>query len=576
MTNDSKKPGAEPGESQARLDEAHRRLDEQEKALESLSAKTSKNSSALSEELQHLASDAEETAKALSEQANLIKEQGTQIDEVKGDLDSKGEAIEALVETSKTLVDSHQNLTKSVGMLTKYVEGQDQTIALLMKSHQSAIAGQAKTDATISELMGVIQAGHGLIEILVSEMKANGIAFSGLGDKTVSLEQAVRLGLEGVSGELIKSQAAHDYNTRQINGLRTSNVRIAKVVGQTQVDVAAIRKDVSRILQVAEIIANGIEAAQVYLAELQFSLKSVEKSMLTTETFFEINDALKDDLIKAMGKAVRELPDELRQAVKEIVREAAVLKQDVQAFADTNKSQLSLLQSEVAGLITFMSNEGRANVDLLKSAAKQFNTELSTKVGQAQVLMDENVATFVETWELKMNRMAKMLKEGDFYKLVEELHTLHGRSETLTQEVSATIAAMGKEREGLKAEITSVHENTQISVKQLYGEVHNARNDMVKITTGLSTALTNLETTEDGIKAIGKSAVDMAGKLKEVDSVVSSILNTEAKGRDAFVNGVVQNLRTLIAADVEALNEGLAERFAISRVIDDIDSNSDE
>lgn len=560
MTNDTKKPGAEPGESQALLDEALSRLTGVENALESLTAKTSEGSD-----------QASESFRILSETVGSMSVELKAVGELRAVIEAQGDAVAASTQAQVEMASSQSDLAKAIAqrdsMIAERLDRQDETIRLLADTLAQVVSGSADSASKFDQVVANTRAAHDLLAIISEGQLSAGTNIKSISDAIVLANQAStedrewwKSSFEAVDGKLTTIGSDVSSSIRQISRLCRTTARIRRSTGRTE-------RNVARILEVLEVVVHGIEAGQMYLAEIQHSLRSVGNTMLTTTMFFKTNKAMKADLLNAMSK----LPEDLKRSVKEILLSAARIKHEAETFAASNKSQLDVLNAKVEQMMNFYSIEGEGVIELLKNASTQFNTKLSTEIGKSKLLIQDEVAQFLVISRSKLDGFAQQLKTSDFHKILEGMGAAYTNVQNLAKEISKSIVELNEAQAGVKGEIWDKLDLVQSTSIHLAKDIHNARTDIASTSKSLTTVREYLVDVQSGVN-------EYVQGIKDTHGIAQRILNSNENAQMAMFTQLMDDLAKLVAAEMVGPIRAIAEEFGLERLTDDLKSphNTDE
>lgn len=550
MANDNKKPGVEPGKSQAKLDEAFRRLGGIEAAIEGLTAKTSQDSDQQSEALGQL-----------SKSVAGIAEKLAAVDGFQASVERIGQDVQASASSQSELTAA---IARRFEQIDQRMDRQDANIKLMFDVLTKLATSDESAAAKAGKLAESTTAALDLLNILADEQRTAGSAYQTL-SAAVAQANSENAADRAVIGQVVNNV---DDKLKSIGeGVTTTIGQVVKLRRKTNhigISTTRIDRNVSRILALMDVVIQGIEASQVYLAEVQYSVRTVEKGMLTAKMFFKVNKAMRDDLISAMNK----LPDELKRSTKDILQAAARIKHEAETYAEGNKSQLGLLKAQVEQLIKYYSVEGQGVIDLLRESATQFNTNLSNEIGKAKLLLDREIEMFLEGSRKKLDGFADQLKASDFHKVLEGLGAAYTNAQNLTKEISKAIAELDTAREKVNAEITAKVDQIKSTTKLLADDIRNARTDATAASNSYSTIRDYLVETNGNLLAYMERAKDAHG-------IAQRMVEVDRNGQLAFYQDLFEMLTTKVVAGVEKTNNGYFEQIGLGILTQDLDSSSD-
>jgi len=550
MANDNKKPGVEPGKSQAKLDEAFRRLGGIEAAIEGLTAKTSQGSDQQSEALGHLTKSVAGIAEKLAA-----------VDGFQASVERIGQDVQASASSQSELTAA---IARRFEQIDQRMDRQDANIKLMFDVLTKLATSDESAAAKAGKLVESTTAALDLLNILADEQRTAGSAYQTLSD-AVAQANSESAADRAVFGQVVNNV---DDKLKSIGeGVTATMGQVVKLRRKTNhigISTTRIDRNVSRILALMDVVIQGIEASQVYLAEVQYSVRTVEKGMLTTSMFFKVNNAMKADLISAMGK----LPEDLKRSTKDILESAARIKHEAETYAEGNKSQLGLLKAQVEQLIKYYSVEGQGVIDLLRESATQFNTNLSNEIGKAKLLLDREIEMFLEGSRKKLDGFAEQLKASDFHKVLEGLGAAYTNAQNLTKEISKAIAELDIAQEEVKADISDKVEQIKMATKSLAGDIQNARTDTTAIKNSFSTIREYLVETNSNLQTY------MEG-VQDARSVAQSMVSADKNAQLAFYEKLFDDLVTLVVGGVSKENRVYFEQIGLGILTQDLDSSND-
>lgn len=546
MTNDTKKPGAEPGKSQARLDNALKQLGELKVTIERLDT----NSSSESKQLETLISS-----------VNGMGEKLAHVDGLRSSVDANSEGLTKLV---SAIARRDQLSEQREALIDQRFDKLDATIQLFTDTLNNLLTSDQSAAAKAGQMVEQTTSALKLIDILATEQRTAAGQYESLSGAVAEANRASSADREMfgtvVTGIDRKLASIDTTSTRTLGQV----VKLRRQTNHIGMRTTRIERNTLRLLALMDVVIQGIEASQMYLAEVQFSVRRVEKSMLTTKMFFEVNKAMKKDLVEAMNK----LPDELKRSTKEILQAAARIKHEAETNAADNVSQMAMLKAQVQQMVNYYSKEGQGVIELLKEASSTFNTRLSNEVGKASLLLEKEVETFLEGSRKKLDGFAEQLKASDFHRVLEGLGAAYTNVQNLTKEISRVITELDTAQEEVKADIKDKVEEIQIATRSLAGDIHNARTDVGVVRKDFSTIREYLVETNTNFIAYMEAAKDAHG-------IAQRMVAADENGKLALYRDLFEKLVVMIVDKLDTRIEGLAQQFGLEMLQRDLDS-SDE
>ncbi|PJK31775.1 hypothetical protein CWC48_29895 [Pseudomonas sp. S10E 269] len=546
MTNDTKKPGAEPGKSQARLDKALTQLGELKASIERLDA----NSSSESQQLETLTS----SVNGMGEKLAVVDGLSSSVEKNSEEL---AKLVSAIARRDELSGQREALIDQRFGKLDETLRFFTETLSNLLTSDQSAAA---KTGQLVEQTTSALS----LLNILATEQRTAAGQYESLSGAVAEANRASSADREMfgtvAAGIDLKLASIETTSTKTIGQV----VKLRRQSNHIDMRTTRIERNTLRMLALLDVVIQGIEASQMYLAEVQFSVRRVEKGMLTTKMFFEVNKAMKKDLVEAMNK----LPDELKRSTKEILQAAARIKHEAETNAADNVSQMAMLKAQVQQMVNYYSTEGQGVIELLKEASTTFNTKLSNEVGKASLLLEREVETFLEGSRKKLDGFAEQLKASDFHKVLEGLGAAYTNVQNLSKEISKAISELDTAQEEVKAEIQDKVEQIQIATKSLGGDIHNARSDIGVVQKSFGTIREYLVETNTNFISYMEAAKDAHG-------IAQRMVAADENGKLALYRDLFEKLVVMVVAGVEETQRNLAEQFGLEMLQRDLDSSNE-
>lgn len=533
MANDTKKPGAEPGGSQARLDEALSRLDGVQNAVQGLSA--------------NLAQSSDQTSESLGQITQSV--------------DGLRSSVEQTSSELQVAAAAQSKLAKAIAQRDQLIEArldkQDATIQLLADALTKLVASSEGSAAKAEKAAEATKQAIKLLDILAQEQRTAGTHHQTLAEAVAEANAAIAADREQLNSTVAVIDSKLDTGLGQLIELRSQTGEIAETT--TRID-----QNVSRILALMDVVIQGIEASQVYLAEVQYSVRRIEKGMLTTKMFFEVNKAMRNDLVSAMNK----LPDELRRSTKDILQSAARIKHEAETNAASNAAQLALLKAQIEQMVNYYQTEGQGVIELLKEASVQFNTRLSNQIGKANLLLDQEVENYLAGTMKKLDGFSDQLKASDFQKFLTDLGENQRRAMELADKISAAITELDVAQKEVKEEIRDQVDLIKTSTKSLGSEVLTARTDIKAVSQGLTAVREYLVETNSNVLSYLDSA-------RDAFAIAQKMVAADENGKLALYKDLFNNLVAMVVAGVSENQKGLFEQFGMELLTRDLNESND-
>lgn len=563
MTNDDKNAGTRPAGKQADLD---KRIAQIEQTLTGVQR-------AQTEKFDQLDKVRAGEAKQISELGEAIKA-GTEARE-RADKEAK-KTSDANSKKLQTLEESHAAMAQAIADMAAAQAGQgeaaalrDQVIEQLVSAYAASQQRQAEMEQQSIQHTAALTAMHGLLEILIQDINTGHTSLSDAVSAGISKLSGVVNGhtaiVEAVSGKIDTQAGVNNARfsalDQGVSGLGGQLSQVGEDGRKTRASVAIMGRNISRILQVVNLIQREVEGLGDFMVKTSAALETVATKRWT----LRLQKALKNDILREIKK----LPDSLRHSVADILKAANQIKVEAENFAAANAHQLTRLQGEVQSLISYFSGEGNGVIKLLRDHTMAFETGIQTALGRAEINADSRMELIYQETERRVNRLVSSLKEGDFGSLMESFKSTHDKVVLVMEQLDKAFQELKEFEDNSKSEIRAQVDIVRTGVLTLGGEVHNMRKDVA----GTASSVT---ATREYLGDLYEDAKRYRTALDDIQVAVRKILNSDADGRHEFFNVLLEKLAGLVGQEVKIHNQALVDEIGISRVMNEIQASDNE